>query len=575
MARIRDCHHSRAPLSYPGMFPRYRESEQPVGAIATGSEPANPCVQAAVAPRWIPPVQTIALVAFAALIIKIILALRTYGTNDVYAWEGFLNWSRYLGVDLYRATAYFNHPPFMLHVLNAMGWMSRTTGMPFSFWLRVPGIVADPITLILVWKLLGSRTQETSVRWALVLLAAAPSLILVSGFHGNTDTVMVMFLLLAVYLIERGREGLGGAAFAISFSIKVLPLITIPAIFLYLGSRSRRIFFFSAAGVALVLLWSPYIFQDPFIIAKNTLGYRSEYGHWGFSFLASHFLSPHNWINRIFRKLGAYMLLVIIVAITVWMSRMRPKPPLFSQLGLLFFLFLALTNGFGVQYLAWLAPWAVGLGVIPPALHFAASGAFVLVVYNYWSVGFPWYLADGVRIGGYTGHLDYFQLLAWISVLYLLVVAWRRLHAREPSVLDTARRAPLRGRRVGVTLCLFALVVLPVARQWRRDFRPLLRLDGDQVLRSIRSRQYSDLSSWLHTANRHRQAIAAARQSLELNPNNAEAQNIIAASSGALGLWDQAIESAAQALRIQPDLAPARKNLIWALNEKQQAKTAR
>ena len=155
-------------------------------------------------------------------------------------------WSRYLGVDVYRPPwdwdrPPFMHPPFLLHMLRALEWLVQTTGMTFAFWLRVPGIFADSICLWVVWKLLGSRVQEPSIRWALLMLAGAPALILVSGFHGNTDTVMAMFVVLTVYLIEKGRDGQAGAAFALSMSFKLIPVIAIPAIYLYLDKPRRRL----------------------------------------------------------------------------------------------------------------------------------------------------------------------------------------------------------------------------------------------------------------------------------------------------------------------------------------------
>src|SRR5580692_8736857 len=117
---------------------------------------------------------TLAAVAALAFLVKILLALRTYGTNDVYIFEQFSVWSRYLGVMLYRVDPTFNHPPSMIHVLHFFSWLGGSTGLRFPFWLRLPGILADAGTLWIVWKLLGERTQDRSVFWSLILLATAP-----------------------------------------------------------------------------------------------------------------------------------------------------------------------------------------------------------------------------------------------------------------------------------------------------------------------------------------------------------------------------------------------------------------
>ena len=45
-----------------------------------------------------------------------------------------------------------------------------------------------------------------------------------------------------------------GAAFALSMSFKLIPVIAIPAIYFYLGKPRLRVMFFSVVGAALLLL---------------------------------------------------------------------------------------------------------------------------------------------------------------------------------------------------------------------------------------------------------------------------------------------------------------------------------
>ena len=137
-----------------------------------------------------------------AFVCKILLALKTYGTNDVYAWERFARWSGLFGSGLYSIDAAFNHPPSMIHVLAAMTWLAKTTGIFFPFWLRLPAIVADSASLWIVSRIFAARMNEPAFRWALLLLAISPTLIMVSGFHGNTDPVVMFFVLLSVWLSD-------------------------------------------------------------------------------------------------------------------------------------------------------------------------------------------------------------------------------------------------------------------------------------------------------------------------------------------------------------------------------------
>jgi tetratricopeptide (TPR) repeat protein len=160
-------------------------------------------------------------------------------------------------------------------------------------------------------------------------------------------------------------------------------------------------------------------------------------------------------------------------------------------------------------------------------------------------------------------------MLCWLSVLYLLVAAWKGMQAGESSEPEFMRGIRALARRVAVPVCVLVLVAYPMARQLRRDSRPPERLDGDRALRSIRVQQFSEVSSKLYSANRYREAILAASQALALDPNDAEAHVQVAASSAALSLWDQAIESARQALRVQPESSQAQKILSWALQARQ------
>ena len=226
--------------------------------------------------------------AAAAFIFKIFLALSTYGTNDVYAWERFARWSALFGSRLYTIDAAFNHPPSMIHVLAAMMWLAKTTGITFPFWLRFPAIIADTASVWVVSRIFADRLSEPTVQWGLLLLALSPALILVSGFHGNTDPVVMFFILLSVWLTqsEGGRDWQSGVAFGLAMCIKILPVIVLPVLFFCRPGIRRKAVFLTAAAAVVILCWSPYLFRDPTGIANQVLGYQSIYGHWGLSWLA-------------------------------------------------------------------------------------------------------------------------------------------------------------------------------------------------------------------------------------------------------------------------------------------------
>lgn len=343
---------------------------------------------AALPRRW-----KVAILSGAALafLCKILLALTTYGTNDVYAWERFAHWSALFGSGLYRIDPAFNHPPSMIHVLSALTWLAKTTGIFFPFWIRLPAILADAASLWIVYRIFSQRLHEPVIRWALLLLAISPVLILVSGFHGNTDPVVMFFVLLSVWLTQDGfgkgdmTDWASGAAFGAAMCIKILPLIVLPVLFFCRSGIRRRAIFVSSAAAVMLICWSPYLFREPIPIYRQVIGYQSIYGHWGLSWLAYYLTFFRDEWHDALQRYGAWVVLATITAASWAVNRSRSKPAVYTQVGAALFFFLAASNGFGVQYLTWLVPWTVGLGMVPVAFFNLASGAFLLLVYNYWS----------------------------------------------------------------------------------------------------------------------------------------------------------------------------------------------
>ena len=453
----------------------------------------------------------IGIAAIAALVCKQALALFTYGTNDAYRYQQFYFWSHAIGVAIYKYLWDFNHPPSMIHILAVMGWLGQTTALPFPFWLRIPGILADAGSVWLVWKLLGARLRSEASRGtvstalALLLLAVAPVAIMVSGFHGNTDGVLIFFVLLAVWLAEQEQPAwLVGAAFGAALCFKVSPIVAAPAMLLYQNGLRRRLQFLAGMVAVPLLAWQPYLLQDPAQIWKNVFGYRSLYGIWGISFLTSQ--TPLlAWLNTGFRALGPYLVLGACTAAAVYMNTRRNKPTLYVQVGFIFFLFLALSSGFGVQYLLWLAPWVVELGALPAAIYFAASGIFLFSVYNFWCQGLPWYVADSNRIGPWVGYMEWLQLLVWASVLMLTWLAWHRIRLPESLPQQVPQDPPHRAWAIFGAAAL--AVFLFTATQWaslQRTGAPLHNLMGPAYVDAIQQQSQRDLAATLAWAETHK-----------------------------------------------------------------------
>jgi hypothetical protein len=523
----------------------------------------------------------IVVAAIFGMACKLFLALRTIGTNDVTTFHHFLVWSRYFGVGLYRADPGFNHPPSMIHVLRLLGWLQSSTSLPFAFWLRLPAILADLGSLWILWELLRSRLHERQIRWALLLFAAAPTLILISGFHGNTDPVMIFFLLWSVYLIEKGKSALiSGALFGCALCIKVVPIIAIPALFLFERSWRKRTQYFAAATAVVLISWSPFIFEDPFAIITNVFGYRSDYGRWGWSYLISKYshLEPlGGFIDFLFHSVGAYMLMAGLTVLSFWMNSRSNRPRLYSQIGILFCVFLGFSNGFAIQYLAWLVPFVIELGILPTSAFLAASGGLSFLVYNTESHGM-WYYALFDIV--WEDRLAISNTLCWLSVLFALWAALSRLRGSPSGWQSEFNRLTLTAKLL-VGLLVFGSLGIAITRQASAQYVMQAQPFGNKE-RPVVAEAQSDLllSTQLYDSGRNRDAISASKNALAVMADYSTAPSfasfyaiayyMIAASQQRLGENGEAISFAQQASRIEPGFEEA-KALLRALLEQKRA----
>jgi tetratricopeptide (TPR) repeat protein len=107
-----------------------------------------------------------------------------------------------------------------------------------------------------------------------------------------------------------------------------------------------------------------------------------------------------------------------------------------------------------------------------------------------------------------------------------------------------------------------------------RSFRPIaLVVAALLACSTVQAQQnYMALSYERYRAGHYQESIEAAEAFLKINPKSADAYNNIAVGYLGLKKFDEAIASAEQALRLQPDHALAAGNLNWIRQEKAKAR---
>src|SRR5437899_6830974 len=373
--------------------------------------------------------RTICIVALAllALTLKLAIAYNTIGTNDAVFFYGFAKVLSEHGLEwTYQHSRYFNHPPLTayylqgIYALTEQRWC-QDIGVHFPFLLRLPGILADFLVVLVLLRM--AKTDLQIPTWALALFALSPVSLMVSGFHGNTDPVMILFLVCAVWMCFRNRPVLAGLFFALSCQIKIVPLLFLPAfVFFWLSQHRSRSFLISGA-ITTCLLWSEPLLHFPILFAKNVLAYGSYWGIWGITYLFRLTGLPDFSRLSFFNLEPAQNIIITILKVIIvgaalwiaWQHRHARDRAFVESLACTWLVFFVFAPGVCPQYLIWLAPFILILSPTFYSCMLVASSAFLFAFYNITCGGLPWSVA--LSTDEVTERWISCSLLPWIVLI--------------------------------------------------------------------------------------------------------------------------------------------------------------
>ena len=390
--------------------------------------------------------------ALVGLALKCTIALNTLGTGDVLAFYKFghtltehsLEWS-------YQHDKALNHPPLVAYYVRLIYGADhvavlRENGISFQFLLRLPAIIAD---LVVVLLLARCRKQLSLPTWSLIVLALSPASLMVSGFHGNTDPVMVMFLVLAAWMCLREAPLWCGVLLALSCQIKIIPLLFTPIFVCFWFSRRKALPFILTFTATLALLWIEPLLRCPVLFVKNVLLYGGFWGCWGitywlrltgirdFNFVSYQGLPPAEEIVMAALK----VFIIVCVLIIAWRRRDLKGNAIFKSLAYGWMVFFVFSPAVAPQYLIWLTPFVLVLSPSIAAYLIATSSMFLFVFYHVCSGGFPWNLAVSTR--ALNEITTPWSLWPWAVLIAALVFLWRSALRDQPG-FRLLSLAPLR-----------------------------------------------------------------------------------------------------------------------------------
>lgn len=395
--------------------------------------------------------RSVLFAAGVALIIKLLIAWNTIGTNDVVSFYFFGKSLAQGGLEsTYISQVSFNHPPLVaafvrgIYQLDHFPWV-HANGIAFPFLLRLPGIIAD---FVVVMVLLAAARPLRLPIWSLLVLALSPVSVMVSGFHGNTDSVMVLFIVLAAYMCLRERPILCALFLALSCQIKIIPMLLTPIFFFYWLHRRKVLSFTLPLLVASILLWMEPLLKFPAVFLHRVLFYGSFWGIWGITYWLKltgvrdfGLVSYYNFLPFQQVVVTALKVAIIIAVLALaWRRRKLDAHGLFASLGWSWVIFFILSPGVCAQYMVWLMPFVLVLSPRFFAWLTATSSLFLFFFYNSIGHGLPWYLA--ISNGNLAVEWVPWTVWPWATLIIGAVLIWKRALQANPTLrlcsLDSA-----------------------------------------------------------------------------------------------------------------------------------------
>jgi Glycosyltransferase family 87 len=205
------------------------------------------------------------------------------------------------------------HP---LHVYEAFRWpypggffpvlllchaIADGLGVPLWAVVKVPTILADAGIAVALWWGLGRLGAPQWKRWAaVVLVALGPSLLLISGYHGQIDASAVLPGLLGVIVwqLELPRRALiSGVLIGLGASVKTVPLFMVLALLPTARSRREAVTLLAPAVAIPLVSVLPFLIADHHWTVKSLTANKGIPGWGGLSLLAQPDL-VHIWLDH-------------------------------------------------------------------------------------------------------------------------------------------------------------------------------------------------------------------------------------------------------------------------------------
>jgi hypothetical protein len=383
------------------------------------------------------------------VVVRVIVAFSTRG--QVYDLNSFALVNRslhahvfgvYHQLDDYSVPPYgrWPYPPGYFAFIVPLASLAHATGLAFTSLIRVPAILADAAIAWLVQDFLGWRGyDERSRLLAVGLVALGPSFAIISGYHGQLDSVAILPAVAAVVLWIRTdanwRPYAAGALIGAGAAIKTVPILMLLALLPSVRSWREGVTLVITAAAIPLAVFAPWLVLDG--PGKSLVWtYRGGPGLGGISLLTDPSLplipfgTAHGMVGGLTKTVydqARWITGAALLAAAALLARYRPSP---VEAGALLWLVVwAFGVTFFLQYLVWGLPFLIMAGYLRPVLILQLAVLPATIVT--YQTGAPSWVIWAL----YTVPM----IAAWAAFTGAAVVLGRRVARREAPVRVATR----------------------------------------------------------------------------------------------------------------------------------------
>jgi hypothetical protein len=239
--------------------------------------------------------------------------------------------------------------------------------LQFDRLIRLPAVAADAALAWLVATTLVRSAGQRAALAAAALVAFGPVFVIISGYHGQIDSLAILPAVVAAVLWERDARGFdralaAGALIGLAGAIKTVPIVMVLALLPSARDWREGARLVAAAAAVPLLTLAPFLVADASAV-RHLADYGGVPGAGGLSLLVQPNLARF-WLtgpvapSGVTRSLVDHQTVVNLIvfgALAAFFAVRRPDP--MRAASILWLAVWAFGTGFFFQYLVWGLPF--------------------------------------------------------------------------------------------------------------------------------------------------------------------------------------------------------------------------